>query len=296
MHYLHGIPLGKIIELLGDEVTQSGLLDAFQRLGKRFEPVMDVLKKEFRNSAVKHADETGWRTDGKSGYAWLFATPTLSIFEFTNTRSARIPLELMGSDPLPGVLVVDRYNGYNKVPCKIQYCYAHLLREVEKLEVEFQGSAEITEFSAEAGTLIGKAQKLRNLPIENTIFYSEAKILKKEIQKIMGRKYSHLGIRRIQQIFTSHKKRLYHWADNRNVPAENNRAERELRPTVIARKSSFGSQSARGAKTRGIFQSILFTARKRNKESSVEGWLEKALNEIAKNQTVSIQKLLLPAA
>jgi hypothetical protein len=296
MHYLHGIPLGKVIELLGDEVTQSGLLDAFQRLGKTFEPVMAVLKKEFRSSAVKHADETGWRTDGKSGYAWLFATPTLSIFEFTNTRSARIPLELMGSDPLPGVLVVDRYNGYNKVPCKIQYCYAHLLREMEKLEVEFQGNTEITEFCAEAGTLSGKAQKLRNLPIEDTVFYREAKELKKEIQKIMRHKYAHLGIKRIQQIFIINKKRLYHWADNREVPAENNRAERELRPTVIARKSSFGSQSVMGAKTRGIFQSLLFTARKRNKEKSVEEWFEEALNEFCKSPAVSLEKMLFSAA
>ncbi|MFH1562568.1 MAG: transposase [Nitrospirota bacterium] len=34
-------------------------------------------------------------------------------------------------------MVVDRYNGYNKVPCEIQYCYAHLLRNVEDLEKQF---------------------------------------------------------------------------------------------------------------------------------------------------------------
>lgn len=36
--------------------------------------------------AVKPADETGWRTDGHSGYAWLFCTPALSIFAFRETR------------------------------------------------------------------------------------------------------------------------------------------------------------------------------------------------------------------
>ena len=34
--------------------------------------------------------------------------------------------------------------------------------------------------------------------------------------------------------------RLYHWADDRNVPADNNLAEQDLRPLVIARKISFG--------------------------------------------------------
>ena len=37
--------------------------------------------------------------------------------------------------------------------------------------------------------------------------------------------------------------------EDRRVPCENNRAERELRPTVIARKVLHGSQSEEGAKT-----------------------------------------------
>ena len=59
----------------------------------------------------------------------------------------------------------------------------------------------------------------------------------------------HLGIRRIQDIFRDHKKRLYHWAKNRNIPADTNLAERDLSPTGIARKVSFGSQSDAGAKS-----------------------------------------------
>ena len=48
------------------------------------------------------------------------------------------------------------------------------------------------------------------------------------------------------------------------IPAENNRAERELRPLVIARKVSFGSQSDAGAATRETLMSVLVTLQKRN--------------------------------
>jgi len=41
------------------------------------------------------------------------------------------------------------------------------------------------------------------------------------------------------------------------IPAENNRAERALRPLVIARKVSFGSQSEAGAGTREILMTVL---------------------------------------
>ena len=48
------------------------------------------------------------------------------------------------------------------------------------------------------------------------------------------------------------------------MPADDNRAERELRPLVIARKLSFGSQSEAGARTREVLMSVLHTLRKRD--------------------------------
>jgi hypothetical protein len=56
---------------------------------------------------------------------------------------------------------------------------------------------------------------------------------------------------------------MYHWTDDPAVPAENNLAERELRPLVVARKVSFGSQSDRGAATRQTLMTVLHTLRKR---------------------------------
>ena len=59
---------------------------------------------------------------------------------------------------------------------------------------------------------------------------------------------------------------LDHWAENRDVPAENNLAERDLRPTVIAIKVSFGSQSDAGAHTRSVLMTVAHTLRKRGED------------------------------
>jgi hypothetical protein len=72
-----------------------------------------------------------------------------------------------------------------------------------------------------------------------------------------------LGVRQALGIFRDNAHRLCHWVTNRAVPADNNRAERELRPTVIARKVSFGSQSDAGAKTREVLMSAVHTLVKR---------------------------------
>ncbi len=49
--------------------------------------------------------------------------------------------------------------------------------------------------------------------------------------------------------------------------AENNRAERDLRPLVIARKTRFGSQSEKGRETREILMSVLNTLAKRGDDA-----------------------------
>ena len=63
------------------------------------------------------------------------------------------------------------------------------------------------------------------------------------------------------------------------MPAENNFAERELRPLVIARKVSFGSQSQQGALTREVLMSILHTLRKRGGDPTA--LFGRALNTLA---------------
>jgi len=73
---------------------------------------MEKLKEDYRQAEVKHADETGWRTDGDNGYCWLFCSNDTSIFDFRDTRSAEVVKGIMGEEKLPGVLVVDRYAGY----------------------------------------------------------------------------------------------------------------------------------------------------------------------------------------
>jgi transposase len=124
-------------------VKEGSVIDIFHRL-----PVMPKLIDEYRVAEVRHADDTSWRTDGRSGYAWLFVTETLSVFLFCSTRSASVAREFLGTQPLPGVLVVDRCNGYNRAPCKLQYRYAHLLREVEDLAREASDRREVRAFTA----------------------------------------------------------------------------------------------------------------------------------------------------
>ncbi len=291
MHYLHGIPMGRIIEQI--DISLGPLIKIFHRLAKLFGNIPNRLMEQYREAAVKHADETGWRNDGQSGYVWLFATDKISLFLFRKSRSSSVPREVFGDKPLPGTLVVDRYNAYNKAPCALQYCYAHLLREVEQIEKEFSESEEVKTFVGVLVPLLATAINLRSLAITDAQFYREAAEVKNQILEVVHASAQHLAIRRIQEIFHDHADRMYRWAEDRRIPADNNLAERDLRPTVIARKVSFGSQSDAGAQTRGVLMTTLHTLKKRTK-ADVASALKVILDQLAKDPSLDPYPLLFP--
>jgi transposase len=175
-----------------------------------------------------------------------------------------VPRKVFGKDPLPGTLVVDRYHAYNKACCFLQYCYAYLLRNVEDTENEFPGNRKVRNFVITLAPLSASAMNLRSSPIPDAPFYERAKEVKSHILKAVHDAAQHLAIRRIQEIFHENEQRLYQWAEDRQIPADNNLTERDLRPTVIARNVSFGSQSKAGANTRSVLMTVLHTLKKQN--------------------------------
>lgn len=282
-HYVFGVTLGQLETQL--QIGNGTLQGALHQLADRFAPACEALREEYRAAPVRHADETGWRTDGCNGYAWLFCTQKISLFRFRQTRSGEIAQEVLGDQPLSGVLVVDRYNGYNRAPCQLQYCYAHLLREVQDLEKEFPDEVEVMVFASILAPLLSAAMKLPGRALAAAEFGLEARQLKERIIDWNDNAAHHPGIQRIQNIFREHPTRLYHWAENAEVPADNNFAERELRPLVIARKISFGSQSEKGARTREVLMSILHTLRKRGGDTTAS--FVRALNALSEDDLLS---------
>lgn len=287
-HYLHGIPLGRITERL--RVNYSTIIESLHRLGKLFAPVLESLKRAYRQAMVRHADETTWRGDGANGYCWLFSSARVSLYLYRRTRSATVVKEVFGTEPLEGYLVVDRYNAYNRVPCKLQYCYAHLSRDLKDEAAKFEDNKEVVEFVVQLRQLLAEAMTLRGKSLTDQAYYREAAKIKREILALCQVEQAHPAIKRWADYFIESAERLYGWVEHRDVPAENNRAARELRPTVIARKVSFGSQAEEGAKTGEVLMSVLHTLKKR--EPHPRRKLKEMLDKISQDSNLKVTQLL----
>lgn len=287
-HYMHGIPLGRVCARW--QLNYGTVIQALHRLGGLFAPVMEELKRDYRQAFVRHADETTWRTDGESGYCWLFASERVSLHLYRNTRSARVVEEVLGKEPLAGYLVVDRYAGYKRVGCDVQYCYAHLLRDMKDLQAAFADEFEVEAYAARMIELLAEAMRLQSSRPADAEYYREAQRIRREIVKACMEPSHHLAIKRWQDFFAEEADHLYHWVEDRQVPCENNRAERELRPTVIARKVSHGSQAEEGAKTREVLMSVVQTLKKR--VAAPRQRFTEVLDQIAMNVKGKVSELL----
>ena len=132
---------------------------------------------------------------------------------------------------------------------------------------------------------LAAAMQLRTQGLDAATFRPQAGQLKERIVFWTENAASHPGVQRIQNIFRENPTRLYHWAEDPQIPAENNFAERSLRSLVIARKISFGSQSQKGAHTREVLMSVLHTLRKRG--GNTTALFAHALDQLATHDALS---------
>ena len=255
-HYLDGIPMGTVARRLG--VPKATLLNEMHRLAALLKPAVEGLLDLLRNAAIKHADETPWRTDGDNGYAWVFVAGRVTVFVCEQTRAMSVPAAVLAD--CRGKLVTDRYAGYNCFAGERSYCFEHLKRDTLAIVEENPVDAECAAFAANLVPWLCAAMSLRvSYSGNNVIYLVQAAFIRCRIEEIVHAPARHPSVQGIQDIFRENANRLWHWTADPRVPAENNVAERAVRPLAIARKVSHGSQSVKGRQTRSVLMSVLHT-------------------------------------
>lgn len=287
-HYIHGTTVGGVTRRTG--IGRGAFLGIAHRAAEMFRPAFEKILSELRQCHILHADETGWAMDGTRAFAWLFANSDFRVFLFRNTRSSSVPEEALGNENPEMVLVTDRYGGYSPLNVTHQYCFVHLLRDVKKEEASFPDDQEVLAFAKEMKPLLSDAIRLRKMKLGAEGHSARAGQIRLKIMELCVRPAEHPAVQNIQCIFKENHDRLFQWTRSPEIPADNNYVERELRPTVIARKISFGSQSERGMSTREVMMTILHTVRCRGHDPAK--FVEEALDRVAQDRSTDVTSLI----
>ena len=225
------------------------------------------LRQEIRASPVVYGDETGWRQDGRNGYLWSFSTPQVRYFLHRPGRSKRVVEEVLG-DEFEGVLVSDFYGAYNVYQGPHRRCWTHLLRDIHKLNEQHPQNEDLAKWSQQVREVYDHAQACPepdpNLPetVRRTRRIERQQRYQQWLWSICK---PYLGSDAPMRVLCQRVERflpeLFTFVAEPRASADNNAAERSLRPPVVSRKISGGTRSERASETKSILASLFGTWR-----------------------------------
>jgi len=246
-------------------LSSGEIVELTHTVRRALQPEMNALLAEVQASTVAHADETGWREDGQNGYVWAFLSQTprpVHYFVYHQTRANRIPQGVLGLH-FAGHLVSDFYGAYNVIRGPHQRCWVHLLRDLHALKEAHAATAEVLDWVKGVRQLYDEGQTwltVHRTPTEAECAAKYDNLLGRVCT--LGEQYALVAdhpCRVLAKRLLRHQDELFQFVRKPGVPADNNRAERALRPLVIMRKISGGSRSPEGSKTRLTLFSLVST-------------------------------------
>jgi transposase len=271
-HYGVGIPVRKVPTVLkaltGVQLTQGALTqNALQRAQGPLGTAYECLRAAVPQALVVHTDDTGWRVGGEPAYLMAFETAAATVYQIRPRHRHEEVQEVIPAD-YEGVLVTDRGRSYDAqafdgVPQ--QKCLAHIQRSISDVLETKTGRAR--DFGEQLKALLQDAMALWHEYRDGhvTEFKAPAEALQTEIAyHLRDRRLKDADNQRLLNELGWHHDRgnlLRFLADPRVEPT-NNRAERALRPAVIARKVSQCSKNSRGAGAFATFTSVIRTLMK----------------------------------
>ena len=268
LHYGLGNTLSQIVEIFNHhlqiKLTASGLIQMWYRLQAVLFGWYLQIQAEAMTSAVLHADETGWRVNGKTHWLWCFSTPQLTFYMIDRSRGSPA-LRKFFQEEFNGILISDFWGAYNAVLCrKRQMCLVHLLRDLEYVETYKGADKDWPAFAKKLRRLIHDAIRLwRRDNMAASEFASRRARLDGRLSQLIETDWRHPESRRLVKRLRRHRHELFTFLDEADVPFDNNHAERAIRPAVLIRKNSYSNRSRRGADAQAVLMSVYRTLKQR---------------------------------
>jgi len=230
------------------------------------EKAVEEAKNYVQNAVVVGADETsfnqgnidGCNDQNSQAWLWVAVTPLVVFFQITLTRCTNAAKNLLG-ETFGGILNSDRYGAYNWVGLEQrQLCWAHLRREFIKISERMGVSQQIgIALLEQQEKLFELWYQVRDGTLERCEFRSAVEPIRNSLKSILedaanyeigSKEKTPLAktVRTCRQLL-KFEPALWLFVSVEGVEPTNNAAERAIRPAVILRRTSFGSQTADGS-------------------------------------------------
>jgi len=220
-----------------------------------------------QGQSIAHLDETGWHEGHTRAWLWVAVTAWVTVFVVRLSRGAKVVEELLG-ERFCGILVTDRWSAYHWYPTRWrQVCWAHLLRDFEAMIERGGRSQEIgTALREQARQMFHAWHRVR----DGTLPHAQFRVLMRPIRCQVARLLKAgetcgvtktAGVcREVLKVYDA----LWTFVRVEGVEPPNNTAERAIRPGVLWRKGSFGTQSADGSRFVEAMMTVVATLKQQH--------------------------------
>lgn len=253
-------------EVFGISISVASLNKLRQEASFAVADAVVEAKEYIQNAQVVGADETSFNQGNLDGgnpqerqaWLWVALTPLVTFFAIALSRCTQAAQHLLGEN-FQGILNSDRHGAYNWVDLeRRQLCWAHRRREFIKIAERSGASAQLGEALVQHqeklfelwhrvrdGTLTREAFGVAVAPIRAAI----KALLEAAADQTIGAQEKTPWAKTVRTCRQLLKVEPAQWlfVTTAGVEPTNNAAERALRPAVIWRRISFGSQTTAGS-------------------------------------------------
>lgn len=250
------------------DLSEGEIVKILDTVAKKGKFQYDSLLEQIRMADTIHADETGGRQNGINGYFWSFSTEKIHYLMYRKSRGKTVVEEIVGKDSekFNGVLTTDFYAAYNTYTGFHQRCWVHYLRDIHELKQQYKKHPPLNTWAKQVKQIYEKAKQYRgpdpNLPIK---LQTQERIDKQREFEQRLKSVCMPYVKTDSPMSTlcaraiTYLQELFVFIRFPNIKSDNNSAERIIRHTVVARKISGGTKSAKGSETKAILTSLFDT-------------------------------------
>lgn len=243
--------------LHGLHLSVGAIVAASHRVAAAGQGAVTAIRDQIRGSPAVQADETGWRQNGRNGYAWSFSTPQAAYFVH-GSRAGTMVDQVLGTE-FRGVLGSDFYAGYHHYPGEHQRCWVHLLRELRDLRLLYPTDRAVRRWVKAVRAVYDRAKAFASPDARARVRMRGRceRALAQVCRRPAADPTAVTG--RLSRRMLRHLSELFVFVEHPEVPADNNGAERSVRHLVTCRTISGGTRSARGTATKMALATLFGT-------------------------------------
>jgi hypothetical protein len=249
--------------LTGLDVSPGGVSQIVSRAARKVRGCYDELIREIRESLAVFADETSWWVGEPGWWLWTFTAARTTVYRVDKSRGSDVVTGVLGQG-YKGMMVSDCLSSYDPAPYAKHKCIAHHLRAIKEAKEDpsarDQGYLEEWRGVFLAVNALHKARS----DLTQESFAELRGQLEARVEELLGQNKTQACDLRIHKRLSKQRKHLLGCLYEPAAEPTNNRAERALRPAVIARKLSCGNKTPKGKDAWQILASLAVTCRQRS--------------------------------